>query len=137
MEEAESWVHFSEIDWSDEKFNRFNIDTRDFHCGYTFENKLHKDIKTLENKRNKDNFFCSKDELIQIITRLHKDSGGDAEWRYVSLMTQNSRFLHWNMKYLRIHRIDNSFIICNSEHQALNKNILMNAKINEELLNAH
>ena len=48
MEEHNAWVFFKKIDWHDPKFNRFNVDTRDFHCGYTFNAETHTDIATLE-----------------------------------------------------------------------------------------
>ena len=48
MEEQEKWVFYAYIDWECVKNNRFNIDTRDFHTGYLWQDKPHPDIKTLE-----------------------------------------------------------------------------------------
>ena len=47
MEQQKEWVFFQDIDWNCEKNNRFNVDTRDFHVGYNFNDKLHKDWSTI------------------------------------------------------------------------------------------
>jgi hypothetical protein len=45
MVEQDEWVFFRDIDWEDEKFNVFSVDTRDFHCGYRFEKDRWTSIK--------------------------------------------------------------------------------------------
>ena len=59
MKEKEEWVFFKEIEWNDPKFNRFSIDTRDFHCGYHWQDKNHNDWEKLKNIQT-DSFLQKK-----------------------------------------------------------------------------
>lgn len=72
MKEQDEWVFFKDIDFECPNFNRFNIDTRDFHCGYTLSDKSHKDILTLR----KGNFFLTLEELQETLDRFFEESGG-------------------------------------------------------------
>lgn len=38
--EASEWVFFKEINFEDPDINQFNVDTRDFHVGYTVESGI-------------------------------------------------------------------------------------------------
>ena len=127
MIEQKQWIPFQDIDWNDEKFNRFNLDTRDFCCGYFWDNKPHKDIKTL-NKHPY--FFLTEEELKTLIERYYDESGGKGEWRMLSI----KGFDNWQLKYLRIFRTELGFIVCDSNNNALNKQKL-SAKVNQEHLN--
>lgn len=133
MTEQPEWVHFSKIDWDCENFNQFNIDTRDFHVGYRFEDKPHKDMATFKKYPE---FFHTKDELVSLIQRYFDESGGDGEWRYFSLKGNNNDVSGWDLKYLRIWRTDLGFVICNSNHRALRKSILA-LPVNLEHLSKH
>jgi hypothetical protein len=134
MEEKEDWVFYKDIDWDCKNFNRFNVDTRDFHCGYNKQDENHKDIKTISLDKNKPKFFHTKDELTKLLDRLFEESGGAGEWRMIQLKSKDSRVLNWRMKYIRIHRIDvDTFIICNSNGDVLNKELLSNEICQEYL----
>jgi len=133
MEENDNWVFFKEIDWDDVKFNRFNVDTRDFHVGYQYSKTEHKDIQTLIKY---DRFFFTKEELINIVDKLYNESGGAGAWKYLELLSDDSRILNWKLKYLRIFRTDLRFIICNSDNVALTKELL-ELKINNKILHHH
>lgn len=130
MVEQDQWVFFREIDWECPNNNRFNIDTRDFHSGYRWSDTSHKDWSTIQKY---DRFFFTKDELVETLERLFIDSGGEAEWRFLSLDTYP---MGWKLKYLRIYRTDLGFVICDDEHKALKKEIF-EGKIREHLLNTH
>lgn len=130
MEAKDHWVFFKDIDWECPKNNRFNVDTRDFHCGYRWDDEGHPDITTLEKYPH---FFLTKDELVTLLDRYFNESGGEAEWRYFSLETYRTG---WNLKYLRIFRTDMGFIVCDSENKALKKEILA-GKVYQELLHTH
>ncbi len=131
MEERDEWINFRLIDWNCTKNNRFNIDTRDFSCGYYYEETPHKDIETL--LKYKDRFFFSLDELKDIINKLYIESGGEKHWRFLSFKSVDKKYDNWNLKYLRIYRTDYGFIICNNIYTALNKD-LFKLEINKELL---
>lgn len=130
MEPKDHWVFFKEIDWECPKNNKFNVDTRDFHCGYHWDDEGHPDISTLKNYPH---FFLTKDELITLLDRYYTESGGEAEWRFFSL--ENYR-MGWDLKYLRIFRTDMGFIVCNSNNKALKKEVL-DGKVYQELLHTH
>lgn len=133
MEDKEEWVFYKEIDWNDTKYNQFNIDTRDFYCGYT-QSESHHDIKTLEKYPA---FFFTEDELKNQLNRLFEESGGEGEWRFLELVSNDKRVKNWKLKYLRIYREEKGFIICNSDFEAIRKDILSAPMIDEELLNHH
>lgn len=133
MKEEKEWVFFKDIDFDDEKFNRFNVDTRDFHCGYQNIKEDHPDMSTLSKYPK---FFYTKEEVLSELERLYNESGGENKWRCLELVSNDNRVLNWNLKYIRIIRTDKGFLICNSEYQALRKDILC-ARVNQEHLNAH
>lgn len=118
MKEQNEWVFFRDIDWDDVENNVFSIDTRDFHCGYRFEDKEHESLETL--KKYKDRFFFTKEELVSLIERYYNESGGECKWRFFNL----KGIENWSMKYIRIWRTKFGFIVCNSDNYALNKEIL-------------
>jgi len=72
-------------------------------------------LKTYEKR-----FFYTKDELVELIERLFIESGGEAEWRMLSVRNHEN----WNLKYLRIHRTELGFLICDSDSRAVNKDDL-------------
>ncbi len=121
MEEKNEWVFFKDIDFNCPKNNKFNIDTRDFHCGYYFSDELHPDFKTIE-KYSK--FFYTESELKNEIERLYTESGGKGNWRMLDLISNDGRVKNWRLKYLRIWRTEKGFIICNSDEKAIPKEIL-------------
>jgi hypothetical protein len=133
MVEQNEWVFFKDIDWDDPNNNRFNIDTRDFHCGYHFSDEVHPDILTISKYPA---FFFTKEEMLKQIERLYTESGGEGEWRMIDLESDDIRVRNWRLKYLRIFRTDKGFIICNSDYKALNKNLL-SCDIDKKYLNYH
>ncbi len=122
MEPKDEWVFFREIDWECPKNNKFNVDTRDFHCGYLWDDIGHEDFDKLKKYSR---FFLSKEELVDLLERYYLESGGEGEWRYFTLNHNDSRVLYWNMKYIRIYRTELGFIVCNSNEKAILKDILM------------
>src|SRR3990167_4455208 len=121
MKEQEEWIPFTEIDWNDKENNQFNIDTRDFHCGYRFVKEPHKDFNTIKNYPH---FFHTEQEVKELIQRLFEESGSKKEWRMLSLISNDQRVLGWDLKYLRIYRTDLGLIVCNKQHLAIPKDIL-------------
>ena len=130
MKEQDEWVFFEDIEWNDIENNRFNIDTRDFHCGYFLKDEEHPDWKKI---RNYEHFFFTQKELEQLIERLYNESGGKGKWRSISLVSHDEKVLNWNLKYIRIWRTDKGFIVCNSDNKACSKKTL-SAKVNQEYL---
>jgi hypothetical protein len=131
MEEKDEWVYFKEIDWDCPKNNRFNVDTRDFHCGYFWEDSQHRDIHKLN--KYPDRFFHTRSELETLLVRLYEKSGGPGKWRMLSLLGGDYRTDNWRLKYLRIWRIGNRFLVCNSDGQSIPKKML-NLSIDEVAL---
>ena len=133
MEEQIEWVFFQDIDWNCPKNNRFNIDTRDFHVGYNFNDELHKDWSTISKYNH---FFFTEDELKKEIERIYNESGGKGEWRMLTLNSNDGRINNWLMKYLRIWRTKKGFIICNSDNRAIPKDII-SCSVNQKYLHHH
>lgn len=133
MKEQDEWIPFTEVDWNDKENNRFNVDTRDFHCGYRLSRNSHKDYKTI---KKYEHFFHTEQEVKDLIQRLYNESGGKNEWRCLYLVSKDSRVLNWKLKYIRIFREVEGFIVCNSDNIAIPKDIL-SCKVNQEYLHAH
>lgn len=132
MEMQNKWVFFEQVDFLCTENNRFNIDTRDFHCGYFYSDDAHPDIETISKY---DKFFYTLDELKAQIQRLFAQSGGAGEWRFLTLKNTDTRVSTW-LKYIRIWRTERGFIICNSDNKAIPKHILM-SDVNTEHLSKH
>lgn len=130
MEPQNEWVFFRDIDWDCPKNNRFNVDTRDFHCGYFWDEKEHKDWSTIKKYPH---FFHTKEELITLLERYYVESGGKCEWRYFQLENHEK---NWSLKYLRIFRTELGYVVCDSYNVALKKEIL-NHKVDYENLCNH
>ncbi len=121
MEHQDSWVQFDAIEWNDPKFNKFNIDTRDFHVGYVFKKERHPEYNTISKYPR---YFYTEEEVKTQIERLYTESGGEGEWRMLELESKDERVLNWNMKYIRIWRTDLGFIVCNQQDRAIPKEML-------------
>lgn len=130
MKQEDEWIPYTELDWNDEKFNVFSIDTRDFHAGYRFEKKKFKNYTTISKY---DHFFHTEQEVKDLLDRYYNESGGEGEWRMFNLDTIGDA---WSMKYIRIWRTEKGFIICNEDHYALRKDILA-GKVDQEYLGHH
>jgi len=133
MVEKNDWVFFRDIDWNDAFNNRFNIDTRDFHSGYFLKVELHPDWHKIKKYKH---FFHTETELVELIERYHKESGGIGKWRMMDLEHKDERVNFWNFKYIRIWRTELGFVVCNSKDHAIQKNIL-NSKVAQEYLHHH
>jgi hypothetical protein len=133
MKEEKEWVFFKDIDFDCPNFNRFNIDTRDFRCGYQNVKEEHPDMSTLSKYPK---FFYTKEEVLSELERLYNESGGENKWRFLELVSNDNRVLDWNLKYIRIIRTNLGFIFCNKDYQAIRKDIL-SAPVSQEHLNAH
>lgn len=132
---SDEWIFFKEIDFTDTKVKAFHIDTRDFHCITSEEGT--KDISFSKIEKYPERFFYTPAEVVEILTRLFNESGGNVEWRYLSFEGEGAKHSEgWQCKYLRIHRHEKGLVIFNNQQYALNKEILK-CKINEEYLNAH
>lgn len=116
MTEQDEWIPLSKVDWDDPQNNVFSIDTRDFHVGYRLEGN-HKDYSTI--KKYPD-FFHTKEEIISLLDRYKKESGGEGDWRLFSLEGDGG----WSMKYIRIWRSELGFIVCDRDNKALRKDFL-------------
>lgn len=127
MKEQNEWIPYKELDLNDKEYNVFSIDTRDFHSGYRFEKNNHPDYETIKNYPH---FFHTEEEIWQLLDRYFEESGGKGKWRFFMIEGMDN----WNMKYIRIWRTDLGFVVCNSKHQALSKQIL-NAPVSMEHLN--
>lgn len=126
----EDWIFYKEIDFSDKSYNRFNVDTRDFHAIATNGEPL--DFSALDKKPEK--FVYNEVDLINLLDRLFNESGGEGKWRFLQLEGRDSITKNWNLKYLRIVRHGEGFVVCNDNNYAINKEVLSN-KVEQMYLN--
>jgi hypothetical protein len=137
----DNWKYFKDIDFSDENIVIYNIDTRDFYCAILTKQQAERSdssIKKLDttkiDKYPIPYFYHTEKEIKGMIERLWRESGGDGEWRMLSLKSQNKNVRNWNLKYIRIARTEKGFLVCNTYGYIINKNDLSDP-IEQEYLN--
>lgn len=141
-----AWAYYEDVDFSDESIARYNIDTRDFHCGIQTKAQLEevggndkRDLKldtTAIDKYPATKYYHTEQEVKDLIERFWRESGGDGEWRYLSLKSKNKHVTNWGLKYVRIARTDKGFLVCNHHWVILSKNTLSDP-IEQEYLHHH
>ena len=114
----DKWIFYKEVDFTDQSILQYHIDTRDFCCNTNTEksNEI-RDIDTL--LKNADKFLYTAQEVTDLLDRYFTDSGGRVKIRIFTL--DDPELHNWNLKYLRIFRVGQLFLICNRYNWALNK----------------
>lgn len=123
----DKWIPLSELDLDNDDFNYYSIDTRDFHFGLSFRNDMHKDYDIIVKYGNR--FMYTKDEVITLLNRYYNESGGGGSWRYFNIVGVGN----WKLKYIRIRKVNDMFIICDSYDRAIRRDIL-NGMVDKENL---
>ena len=128
------WVPYESVDFANENFNNFSIDTRDFHC--IVSNRDLPKIDMHNTAKNPDWYFFKPEELRALIDRYFNESGGKAEWRMFSL---EGYCEGWEMKYLRIFRTKRGLILCTSfrDEYKLHKKKNLNRPVRKKYLDTH
>lgn len=129
------WIKFTEIDFSDTTIQQYHVDTRDF-CVATNPEKSTKELDFYKPLKQAKDFVHTPEEVVALLTRLYNESGGKANWRFLSLDEEaKSHTKNWQIKYIRIHRVDGGLMVCNSSNYALKKS-LWACPVNQEYLHA-
>ena len=136
-----NWKYYEDVDFSDVNIARYNIDTRDFYCAVQTKAEMEEHdrlITTLDtskiDKYPVSKFYHTEQEVKDLIERFWRESGGDGEWRCLSLKSKNKNVTNWNLKYIRIARTEKGFLVCNSYGAIISKNDLSDP-IEQEYLN--
>jgi hypothetical protein len=120
------WIFYPGIDFNNEAFIHYHIDTRDFHC-IANEKRSEKAVNRERIKQLTGNYFFTQQEVIDLIDRYFKESGEVRKWRLLMLSGEGKKYtVGWELKYLRIQRTKRGFLICNSRFKPLSKEILNN-----------
>jgi hypothetical protein len=136
-----NWKYYEDVDFSDENIARYNIDTRDFYCAVQTKAEIEKHDRLIEkldttaiDKYPVTKFYHTEQEVKDLIERFWRESGGDGDWRCLSLKSKNKNVTNWNLKYIRIVRTEKGFLVCNSYGVIISKNHLSDP-IEQEYLN--
>ena len=136
-----SWKYYEDVDFSDENIARYNIDTRDFYCSVQTKAEMEEHDKltttldtTAIDKYPVAKYYYTEQEVKDLIERFWRESGGDGDWRMLSLKSKNKNVTNWNLKYIRIARTEKGFLVCNSYGVIISKNTLSDP-IEKEYLN--
>ena len=126
-----NWKYYEDVDFSDVNIARYNIDTRDFYCAVQTKAEMEQHdrlIATLDtskiDKYPVSKFYHTEQEVKDLIERFWRESGGDGEWRCLSLKSKNKHVTDWNLKYIRIARTEKGFLVCNAYGAIISKNDL-------------
>ena len=126
-----NWKYYEDVDFSDINIARYNIDTRDFYCAVQTKEQAERPdsiIAKLDttkiDKYPVTKFYHTEQEVKDLIERFWRESGGDGEWRCLSLKSKNHNVTNWNLKYVRIVRTEKGLLVCNAYGAIINKNDL-------------
>jgi hypothetical protein len=126
-----NWKYYEDVDFSDVNIARYNIDTRDFYCSVQTKEQAERPDSIIEkldttkiDKYPVTKYYHTEQEVKDLIERFWRESGGDGEWRCLSLKSKNSNVTNWNLKYVRIVRTEKGLLVCNSYGAIISKNDL-------------
>jgi hypothetical protein len=126
-----NWTYYEDLDFSKEESIRFNIDTRDFYCGVQTQSEIESSLNVIPNldttiidKFPTDVYYHTEQEVKDFLSKLVKESGGDGEWRMLSLISKNPNVSNWKLKYIRITRTEKGFVVCNRDNYPISKEVL-------------
>jgi flavorubredoxin len=131
------WIPFKELDFNNNKILQYHIDTRDFHCNtlteeFDFKIDIGKTIKFPAN------YFHTGDEVKKLLERYYEESGGDGEWRMLTLTGQAEyRTSGWQLKYIRIFRLPEGLVVYDRQTNFLFPKDMLACKVNKKYLNHH
>ena len=111
------WIPFQQVDFADKTINQFHIDTRDFHVN---RSSVKKELDVFKARNNPERYYHTPQEVLELVHRLYKDSGGMGTWRCLGLVGIYQT-AHWELKYIRIVRTDKGFLVCNDKYFFFNK----------------
>jgi hypothetical protein len=138
-----NWKYYEDVDFSDVNIGRYNIDTRDFYCSVQTKEEIEQsdrliaklDTSVIDSHPNHYNkYYHTEQEVKDLIERFWRESGGDGEWRMLSLKSKNAHVSNWELKYIRIVRTEKGLLVCNAYGVILSKNTLSDP-IEQEYLN--
>jgi hypothetical protein len=82
-------------------------------------------------------FFFTSDEVIEILNRLYTESGGEYKWRMLTLKDDGAKYSKgWQLKYIRIYKIKDKWIMCNAYNYALKREVF-ECEVDKEYTNEH
>jgi len=126
-----AWKYYEDVDFSDATIARYNIDTRDFYCSVQTKEQMEVKDSLIEkldtykiDKYPVTRFYHTEQEVKDLIERFWRESGGDGEWRCLSLKSKNKNVTNWNLKYIRIVRTEKGLLVCNAYGAIISKNDL-------------
>lgn len=131
------WVPYNEVNWDDLQYTAFHVDTRDFCCS---ANDFKPTINFVKKKaeRNPENWFFTKKQIIELLDRYFKESGGPGEWRMFNLTGEGAKVAgNWELKYIRIYRTKYGFVVYDDKRKSLYSKKVLNSPVNsnKETLN--
>lgn len=109
------WKFYAGVDFSDKSVLQFHVDTRDF-CVAVNTEALRHDFDLAGILRHKERFFYTYTEVVDMLDRYFRDTGGQKDWRLLSLKGTGA----W-LKYIRIYRHEAGLIVCDSNNEPLSK----------------
>lgn len=120
-----AWIHYSKFDFKDQNIKQYHVDTRDFHIHTDTELKTDFDLTKILTKKNKPNFFFTPEEVKEILDKLFNESGGDGQWRMLTLIEPSDRSYsaNWQLKYIRIYWTVYGFLMCNHKSYPYSRHI--------------
>lgn len=134
---SERWINFESFTLDSPKFHSWHIDTRSFEVLAVPNKAIIRYSEAM--LKNPDLFFFSAQELSAALAKLYAESGGEVKWRclYFSHAGADKVNANWGLKYLKIFRTADGFVVFNANNYAISKNHLLNFSIKKNLLNAH
>lgn len=129
------WVFYKNINFDDPSFNCISIDTRDFHA---IIDNVNEKIDLHKTRKYPNLYFHTKEETITLLDRYYEESGGESDWRMFMLIGEGEfRTKNWQLKYIRIYRLEQGFIIYNEQEKFIFSKKTLACSVNQEHLYLH
>ena len=131
------WMPYKELDWDNPEFKAFHIDTRDFNGLGNDHNPTINFVKK-KARHKPENYFFTKEQIIELLDRYYTESGGPGEWRMFCLEGEGAeRAGNWQLKYIRIYRTKYGFVVYDDKQKFLFPKRHLNCAVAQEHLNHH
>jgi len=139
--EQNDWQPLETTPFDSDRVKVINCDTRDFCCGWMFEDDRGKKKPNLHKvKKHHEKFFMTLEEIREILLELREKTGGtEPTWRFLQFDDGTKKGLggNWQFKYLRFYKTDWGWYCQPSNDMRIIKKEWLRLPINKRYLNAH
>ena len=136
----DEWLPIEYFQYIPDGVTAIHCDTRDFHM-IMRNDKIEKDkskdlYRLLHGAKINECFLIKRSEIISLLKRIKRISGGECKWRCLNFYTIKTK-LGW-LKYIRVYYYkDDYFVVCDGYGEPIKWRTMNEENLEKEYLNAH